>query len=167
MTYGFFADHIKTKQHNTSQYLASVRSWHYFDRPKTCHSMTRTLNLNHPKTSDHYWAWDWNSYQPRDLHTTTLPEPNSVLRYNYYLKITMPERKAIMTKNLTLKLQPLYLDATMVANNKLNPQMNQKIWYNNWAFISEEIWKTQPPSTSLFSTMLDTQPGGFTYCETW
>ena len=32
MTYVFVADHIKTKQHNTEKYLASIRSWHYFFR---------------------------------------------------------------------------------------------------------------------------------------
>ena len=33
-TYGFVSDYRKTKQHNSALYLASMRSWYYFDSPK-------------------------------------------------------------------------------------------------------------------------------------
>ena len=99
-TYEFIAYHRKIKRHNAEQYLSSMRSWYYFDRPKTWHSMTYALTLNHPKTSDKYWAWDQNYSQPHNLPTTTLPKSYDILRDNPVLKLNTPERTTM--NNTTL-----------------------------------------------------------------
>ena len=50
-TYGFFADQRNTKQYNAALYLASMRLWYYFDRPKNlafhdlCTELEPTQNL--------------------------------------------------------------------------------------------------------------------------